>query len=193
VREADLDWNRDPHPAHFGVGWGMRSLEKLCDFWHRQGMELLIARAANVYGPWARFDPATSNFLPALIRKAVAGMDPFEVWGSPQVTRDLLFAGDLADAVAAMLAAEGVAFDTFNLGSGAGVQVGEAVEMALAAAGHRPSRVNWLSDRPVTVKSRVLDCTHAREALGWTPRTPLARGIEITTAWWRENKERWTR
>jgi nucleoside-diphosphate-sugar epimerase len=40
-----------------------------------------------------------SNFIPALIRKAVARERPFEVWGSPGVVRDVIYAEDFADAM----------------------------------------------------------------------------------------------
>ncbi|MCW8952819.1 MAG: NAD-dependent epimerase/dehydratase family protein, partial [Rhodospirillales bacterium] len=90
IREDQLDLNADPHEAHIGVGWAKRYVEKLCRFWHEKaGMEILIARLANIYGPYASFDPSKSHFVAALIRKAADRMDPFEVWGSPNVTRDI--------------------------------------------------------------------------------------------------------
>ncbi|MDP2990124.1 MAG: NAD-dependent epimerase/dehydratase family protein, partial [Kiritimatiellota bacterium] len=97
VREEQLDLNQDPHPAYFGVGWVTRCVEKLCAFWRNQGgMAIVIGRTSNIFGPYASFDPGRSNFIPALIRKAVDRMDPFEVWGSPDVVRDVLYVEDFA-------------------------------------------------------------------------------------------------
>ena len=50
LREDELDWNLDPPLVYFGVGWAKRAAEKLCRFWHaRHGMQILIARCANLY------------------------------------------------------------------------------------------------------------------------------------------------
>lgn len=194
IKEGDLDWNADPHPSYFGVGWAKRAAEKLCQFWHEKyGMECVVLRAANLFGPRARFDPQRSNFIPALIRKAVDGLDPFEVWGKPEVERDVLYVADAAGAVAAALTAD-CSFEVFNLGSGETVCVGDVVDWALAAAGHRPAGgVVYRSDRPTTIRRRVLDCSRIRECLGWQPEYSPREGVLLTTRWWQENQETWSR
>lgn len=194
IREEELDRNQDPHPAHFGVGWVMRFVEKLCEFWYRHsGMEIVIARASNLYGPYAKFDPETSNFIPAIIRKAVDRMDPFEVWGTPDVTRDVLYSADFAEAIHRMLVAKDIRFEVFNVGSGKTTTVAEVVNLSIKHSGHLPSRVVYSRDRPTTIKFRALDCGKAQRTLGWHPRHTVEQGIEITLQWWTENKDRWTR
>lgn len=192
--EDSLDWNQDPVPAQFGVGWAKRSAEKLCHFWHTStGVEIIVARAANIYGPFAKFDPRTANFIPALVRKAVARMDPFEVWGSPEVSRDVIYSDDFGDGVVALLAATGIAWDVFNLGSGRAVMVGEVVEHALHHAGHQPSEIRWVAGAPTTARVRTLDCTKMAAMTGWRATVPLTEGIRRTVAWWQEENDRWTR
>ena len=98
IKESDLDWNIPPAPAYLGIGYAKRAAESLCRFWHeRAGMAIIVARASNIFGPNAKFDPARSNFIPALIRKAVDRQDPFEVWGAPGVTRDVIYSEDFAE------------------------------------------------------------------------------------------------
>jgi nucleoside-diphosphate-sugar epimerase len=194
IREDQLDWNQDPPAAYLGVGWAKRYAEKLCRFWHQSaGMEILIARLANVYGPHARFDPAASHFVAALVRKAVAQDDPFVVWGDPGVGRDIVYADDFGRAVVAMLEATDIKFDVFNIGSGKVTTVGEVAELALRAAGHTPGRIVYDSASPTTVAHRMLDCSKARDLLGWTPEVSAAEGIRRTVDWWRANKESWKR
>lgn len=194
IREDQMDWNIDPAPAYFGVGWAKRAAEKLCRFWHEAtGMEVLVGRLANVYGPNARFAPDNSHFVAALVRKAVAGDDPFVVWGSPGVGRDILYADDFGRAVVAMLEATDIKFDAFNIGSGAATTVGEVAELALRAAGHKPAKIVYDSASPTTIARRVLDCSKARDVLRWTPEVLPEAGIRQTVEWWRANKETWKR
>ncbi len=192
IKEPELNLNQDPPPSYLGIGWVMRYLEKLCQFWYTQvGMEFAIVRASNIFGPFARFDPATSNFIPAIIRKAVDKMDPFEVWGSADVTRDVIFADDFGRAVVMLLDNDNIKFDTFNIGSGVKTTVGEVVEWSLKYAGHAPSKITYNADKPTTIKFRALDCSKANEKLGWQPQYTIEEGIKHTAEWWIENKDCW--
>jgi len=131
--------------------------------------------------------------IPALIRKAVDKRDPFEVWGSADVTRDVVYADDFAEAVALALHKPDLGFDVFNIGSGRPEKVGDLVGWILAAADHKPRDVVYASDRPVTVRSRAFDTRRSRDVLGWTPRKGVEEGIRETVAWWRENRKGWKR
>ncbi|BCS87511.1 NAD-dependent epimerase/dehydratase family protein [Pseudodesulfovibrio sediminis] len=191
IHEDDLDLNLDPHGTYFGVGWAKRSAEKLCQFWRDvMGMDIKVLRAANIYGPRAAFDPDRSNFIPALIRKAVDKMDPFEVWGSPHVTRDVIYASDFARGVLAVLNAK-TDEQTFNIASGETVTVGEVVDFALKAAGHKPGEVKYIGDAPQTIQHRRLDISRIQAETGWKPCVTPEEGIRKTSEWWNANKKTW--
>lgn len=192
IREDELDLNKDPHPSYLGVGWVMRFIEKLCRFWHKQcGMEIIIVRASNIFGPYAKFDPRRSNFIPAIIRKAVDKMDPFEVWGSPDITRDVIYSEDFSRAIVMMLDNDNVKFDIVNLGSGQKTTVGDVVEWSLKYARHRPKELTYNSDKPSTIHFRALDCTKAEKVFGWKPEYAIEQGVKETIEWWIENKGWW--
>ena len=194
IREDQLDWNQDPSAEAFGVGWVMRTSEKLCEFWGRAaGLDVVRVRAANIYGPRARFDPARSNVIPALIRKAADRLDPLEVWGSPEVTRDVLYSADFGEAIARLLALPQSGGQVFNVGSGHGVRVAEVVQTVLRAADYEDARVIYTSAGPASSPSRVLNCDHLFEALKWAPPTSLEDGVRETLRWWRGNRTTWQR
>jgi len=194
LKEDEMDLCADPPAAFLGIGWGMRFIEKLCRFWHqRTGMDVVIVRATNIFGPFAKFDPKVSHVIPALIRKAVDRQDPFEVWGSADVTRDVVYAGDFAQAIALMLEKKDLTFDVFNIGSGLPVKVGDLVAWILSAADHRPKNITYAADRPVSVRFRAFDTQHSRDVLGWTPAQGVPAGIRETVAWWRANRKGWQR
>jgi len=194
IREEQLDRNEPPHSAHRGIGFVKRASEQLCQFWHeRSGLACGILRAANIYGPRAAFDPARSNFIPALIRKAVERLDPFEVWGSADVVRDVIFVSDAAAASIQLLAVPDLGCETHNLGTGDPCTVGDVVRASLEAACHTPSSVVYSGSGPVTVEARVLHCQRLEQRLGWKPTITLDEGVLRTLRWWQDNKESWTR
>lgn len=194
IREDQLDMNVDPPTAHFGVGWANRFIEKLSEFWHRQsGIEIAVVRAANIFGPYAKFNPNSSNFIPALIRKAVAQHNPFEVWGSPDVTRDVIYAEDFAAAICSLVESDSLSYDIFNVGSGVRTTVGDVVQWSLKAAHYQPEQVIYRSDRPTTIQYRALDCSKIQNKTGWRPRFTIEEGVAKTTNWWIENQHWWTR
>ena len=83
--------------AYFGYGWMRRYFEMLGEFVSRQSStRVAIVRPTAVYGRHDDFEPATSHFVPALVRRAVERARPFEVWGTGDETRDLLHVTDLA-------------------------------------------------------------------------------------------------
>ena len=194
IRENELDWNKDPHLSYIGVGWAKRSVERLCWFWHKKyDLDIIIIRCANIYGPYDKFDPETSNFIPALIRKAVDKKDPFDVWSTADVSRDVLYAEDFATAVVSLLAHSEIKYDIFNLGSGKVVTVGKVVELALKFGKNESVKIIYSKDRPKTIHFRALNCQKIVEAINWKPVIPISLGIEKTTKWWVENRDRWSK
>lgn len=192
IKEEKLDMNKDPHPAYFGVAWISRFIEKLCRFWNEKtDMEIINVRASNIFGPYSNFNLETSYFIPAIIRKAAEKMDPFEVWGSPEVIRDVIYSEDFAKAIVLMLDNDKIKFDIFNIGSGVKTTVGDVVKWALKYANHKPSEIKYNQDKPTTIKFRALDISKAKKILGWEPKHTTEEGIKKTTAWWVENKDVW--
>lgn len=198
IREDQLDWNQDPSPEVFGVGWVTRAAEKLCEFWGRAaGLDIVRVRAGNIYGPRARFDPARSNFIPALIRKAdelaSSHRRTLEVWGGPDVMRDVIYSGDFGDAIVRLLEAPHAAGQVFNVGSGRGVSVGDVVKAVLRIADNEDVEVVYTAAGPSSARSRVLDCERLFTAVHWAPPTSLENGLRETLRWWRANRTTWQR
>ncbi len=194
VSEEQLNWNVDPLKSYMGTGWVNRYAEKLCQFWHQQnGITLAIARASNIFGPYAKFDPISANFIPSLIRKAVARMEPFEVWGNPDITRDVIYSEDFGAAIVALLNAPHSGFDIFNVGTARLTRVGEVVDWALRFADHSPREIAWRGDAPTSTQFRALDCRKLTEVTGWRPAISIEEGVARTTRWWQQNHATWTR
>jgi GDP-L-fucose synthase len=192
IREDQLDLNTEPYSAYKGVGWANRYLEKLCAFWHEtSGINVVVIRPSNIFGPFDKFDEKRSHFIPALIRRACAKTSPFEVWGAADVVRDVVFSDDVAVAAISALENADIKFDVFNVGSGVRTTIGQAVEWVLECSGHHPDKVVYVNDRPKTLRMRAVDCSKIGSALGWKPSISVKEGIRRTCEWWKQHERTW--
>jgi UDP-glucose 4-epimerase len=104
--------------------------------------------------------------------------------GDGEQTRDYVYVGDVADAVARAVAspeATGIA----NIGTGAETSVNELYRRLARltdvrrAAEHAPAK-------PGEQRRSLLDATRAKSLLGWSATTPLDEGLNQTVAWFRK-------
>ncbi|MDT0444213.1 GDP-L-fucose synthase family protein [Streptomyces johnsoniae] len=149
------------------------------------GRRYIAAMPTNLYGPGDNFDPETSHVLPALIRRfhdaKAAGRDEVVLWGSGTPRREFLHSADLA--AACLLLLRGYDEDLpVNVGCGEDLTIAALAETVAGAVGFT-GRTAWDRTKPDGTPRKLLDIARLR-ALGFAPRTPLARGIRETYEWW---------
>jgi len=172
----------EPEPTNAGYGWSKRMQEYLGAAWMREsGVPVAIARPFNAYGPRDDFRPERSHVIPALLRRALAGENPFVVWGSGEQTRSFLYVEDFARGLL-LIAERHAAGEALNLGGREEVSIRTLVEQVLQVTGRSP-RVVFDTSRPEGQPRRSCDTTRMRALLGWEPATPLALGLRETLAW----------
>ncbi len=178
----------DPHPTYMGVGWMKRYIEKLCAFYTQKfGMKCSIVRPTNVYGPRDKFDFKTSHVLPALIRRAVEGADPFEVWGDGTAVRDFIYVTDMTEALLRALETQANA-EGINVGSGEAVTIRESVELILKLTGRTGVRVVFDASKPTTIQKQSVDISKARALLGFQPKVSFEEGMGRTIEWYKRTR-----
>ena len=192
ITENILDLNKEPAAGHCGFGWVVRFTEKMCKFaYEKYGMDVVVARVANIFGPFDKFNPAVSHFIPAIIRKAADKKNPFQVWGKGDVARDVIYSEDFARAVVMMAEKKDAGFEVLNIGSGKKTTVDNVVKWALKYAAHKPSEIQYTDKGHSTTALRVLDCSKAARILGWKPLHDPEEGVKRTVEWWINNKDWW--
>ena len=182
VREDEAEGA--PHPSYLGYGRMRRYFEHLAEFVaSRSSVKVALVRPTAVYGPHDNFDPATSHVVAALVRRAVAKLDPFEVWGTGDEVRDFLHVEDFARGC--LLAMEKhAACDPINIGYGSPVTIRRIVDIILEAAGHTKADVRFDASKPTAIPVRLVDTSKAKRLLGFEPRISIESGLRDLLRWY---------
>ena len=144
------------------------------------GIDTVILRVFNAYGPGQALRPSHPPVVPALLRQA-AGGGSIIVNGDGRQARDFVYVDDVVDALVAAASAANVNRLTINVGSGVATSVNDLVATVGRAMGKdlTPLRVTAESGG---VSHLCANLSRARERLGFVPRVALDEGIRRTIA-----------
>ena len=150
-------------------------------------MDLYIVRPANIYGPYANFNPVNSMVVSSLIKRVCDRENPLRIWGDGNTIRDFIFSEDVANGMINVVLKN--IKGPINLGSGTGYTIKKLIKVILSdkEIKHKP-KIFWDKSKPSGDKKRVLDITKATK-FNITNNTPLEKGIEKTIKWYMSNKE----
>ena len=185
LKESDFDGNSPLHARYFGVGHTKLYTEKMCEFFAGiSDTKFTAIRHSNIYGAHDKFDLERSHVFGATVTKVMTAGDKITVWGTGEEERDLLHCDDLCDFVEAAIARQKDKYRLYNCGLGEAVSIKELVQKIVAQSGKKLAIEHDLS-APTIKTSLFLDCSRAREELGWQPKITLDEGIKRTLDWWR--------
>ncbi|CAN2039958.1 GDP-L-fucose synthase [Candidatus Magnetomoraceae bacterium gMMP-15] len=187
IKEEEM-WTGPTHSAYFGYGWMRRYLEKLSEFVaSKSKVKVAIVRPTAVYGAEDNFDLQTSHVIPALIRKAVEHLDPYEVWGSGEEIRDFLHVSDLARGCLLMLEKQADC-NPVNIGYGNAVKIKEIVKIILKSADYKDATVVFNKFKPTAIDIRMVNTEKAKKNLNFEPEITLEQGLYDTVKWFQQHR-----
>ena len=146
---------------------------------HLDGLEYIILRVANPYGPGQKFRKG-QGLIPAILdhwRKNI----PVRIFGAGTALRDYLYIDDLIDAIEAAVLLPEAPRLVVNIGGGEVRSVIEVLEAIEDAMGHRFQR-EYIDARTTDVDVASLDISQAKKKLNWMPTTEFQTGIRMTVA-----------
>lgn len=162
----DLDNISNPDLTY---GWSKLTGEYLAKFVQEAGIPVHIFRPFSGYGT----DQSLDYPFPSYIKRAVDRMDPFEIWGDGEQTRDFIHMSDVVNAVD-----EAIKQDIqgpVNLGWGRRTTFNELAKIVTEIEGYSPE-FKHLPAAPVGVLNRIADPTKMLSF--YTPKITLEEGIE---------------
>ena len=185
----------DPYEVYYPVGWMKRYTEILCKIYAQKiknPMPTVVIRPSNIYGPYDKYDFATSHSTAALIRRVVERHNPLEVWGTGDDIKDLIYIDDFLNGM--LLAFEkSDGYVAVNIASGQGYSIKQVLQTLLETDGYSDADVRFDPTKPTMIPIRLIDTRVARELLGFQAQIPLREGLHRTVEWYRENRQTWSK
>jgi NAD dependent epimerase/dehydratase len=143
-------------------------------------LPVITVRPFNTFGP----RQSARAVIPTIITQALT-LDTV-LLGNLDTTRDFTYVSDTAAGFLCAAQSEKGLGETFNLGTGREIRIGELAEQVIKLVGRKVSiKIDEQRLRPE--KSEVLrlisDNTRAREVLGWSPEVSFESGLKQTIDW----------
>jgi dTDP-glucose 4,6-dehydratase len=184
ARQVPIDEN---HPLQGQSPYSASKIgaDKLAEsFFCTYDLPVVTLRPFNTYGP----RQSARAVIPTIVTQALT--QPAIRLGSLETRRDFTFVRDTVRGFLLAAQAPGIEGQTFNLGAGSEIQVGDLARQIIRLVG-RPVEIELDEDRLRPAKSEVQrllsDNRLARQRLGWEPLVGLEQGLVETITWIREH------
>jgi len=150
--------------------------ENYCKTFNRlYGLEAIILRYFNVYGPRQSYRPYSgviTKFIDCLIRE-----EPPVIYGDGEQTRDFVEVSDVVEANMLALERTGVPSDPINIGVGTATSIKDLADLLIDITGRRDLKPAFDQPRTGDIKHSCADISKARRVLGYEPMVPLREGL----------------
>ena len=145
------------------------------DLW---GIESVILRVFNAYGPGQHLPPSHPPVIPNFLRQGLRG-GSLVMHGEGNQTRDYVYVDDVATALIASATAPGLNQHIINIGSGTETSVRDLVRLVMDVTGIKAEVISNPRTDPGVSRMRA-DISLARDRLGYQPHISLSDGLRLT-------------
>jgi UDP-glucose 4-epimerase len=149
------------------------------------GLETVVLRYFNVFGPYQ--DPTShySGVLAIFCRKLLAGEQP-TIYGDGEQSRDFTFIDNVVhgNLLAAAAPAAKVSGQMMNLATGARITLNETFEILCELTGYR-GKPAYVEERAGDIRDSLADIGLAQQLLGYEPVVDFRGGLRRTVDWYR--------
>ncbi len=150
------------------------------------GLETVVLRYFNVFGPYQ--DPTShySGVLAVFCRKMLAGEQP-TIFGDGEQSRDFTFIENVVhgNLLAADAPAAKVAGKMMNLATGSRITLNETFKLLRELTGFK-GEPSYLAPRAGDIRDSLADIRRAEELLGYKPVVDFREGLRRTVEWYRK-------
>jgi UDP-glucose 4-epimerase len=156
--------------------------EQYCRVFHAlYGLETVVLRYFNVFGPRQTPDSPYSAVIPKFVAAALNG-GTVMLYGDGSHSRDFTYVANVVQANLLAAWIPGVGGQVFNTGCGSAHTLNDLCRGIEAATG-RGLRIEYAAARDGDVRHSMADIQAARERLRYAPAIDFQEGLERTVRW----------
>jgi dTDP-glucose 4,6-dehydratase len=154
-------------------------------YYHTYGMDVVITRCSNNYGPYQY----PEKLIPLLVTNLMDGKQ-IPIYGDGKNVRDWLHVED--HCIGILLALEkGKAGEAYNIGGNNERENIQIAKKLLSLMGKDETSIRYVEDRLGHDRRYAIDATKIRRDLGWQPKHDFESGIKSTVEWYQANEKWW--
>jgi dTDP-glucose 4,6-dehydratase len=154
-------------------------------YYHTYGMDVVITRCSNNYGPYQY----PEKLIPLLVTNLMDGKQ-IPIYGDGKNVRDWLHVEDHCAGI--LLALEkGKAGEAYNIGGSNERENIQIAQKLLSLLGKDESYIRYVEDRLGHDRRYAIDASKIRRDLGWKPKHDFESGIKSTVEWYQANEKWW--
>lgn len=171
--ETDRLNPRNPYSA------SKASAEFLCNsFQNTYGLDLVITRTCNNYGPYQQFE----KFIPTALKALIEGQK-IPIYGDGSQEREWIHVSDNCRAIGELLE-KGTSGSVYNIGTSHHIKNLDLAKLLIAELGLDENRLEFVPDRPGHDQRYSISSTKIEHEIKWTPQIDFQKGIRETVAWY---------
>ena len=153
---------------------------KMCESYNFQyGTNFKCLMPSNSYGINDNFDPKSSHFFPALIRKVheakIYNKHSITLWGSGKARRELIFSEDVAEACIFFMKKK-TKETLINIGTGKDFSIKYYANFIIKNLNCNIKKINFDKSKPDGTLRKLLDVSLAN-SYGWKSKINLQKGL----------------
>jgi UDP-glucose 4-epimerase len=141
------------------------------------GIETVVLRVFNTYGPAQRLPPSHPPVVPRFLRQALQG-GSLIIFGGGGQTRDFVYVDDVVEALVAAAMTSDVDRRIVNVGSGRETSINELASLVAQVTGRDVEALHSPAESG-GVARLCADLTAARRLLDYEPRIQLREGLRL--------------
>ena len=174
-KEDDRLNPRNPYSA------SKASAEYLCNsFQNTYGLDVVITRTCNNYGPYQQFE----KFIPTAIRALIEGRK-IPIYGDGSQVREWIHVSDNCRAITKVLE-KGQSGSIYNIGTSRHIKNLDLARLLIAELGLNENSLEFVPDRPGHDQRYSISSTKIMNELNWSPQIEFEDGLKETVTWYQE-------
>jgi len=173
--ETDTLNPRNPYSA------SKASAEYLCNsFENTYGLDVVITRTCNNYGPYQQYE----KFIPTVIKALIEGRK-IPVYGDGTQVREWIHVSDNCRAIAAVIE-NGKSGSIYNIGTARHIRNLDLARMIITELRLDESYLEFVPDRAGHDHRYSISSEKIMSELHWSPQVKFEEGLKETIAWYQE-------